>query len=567
MSGSKRFHDGSEKRKHVTLSIVQKIEIVRKLEDGATINYIAKEYGIGSRTVYDLKKNKKKLLDFFANSDSGAKIASRKTLRAAKVDHLDKVIYEWFKQRRNEGAPITGPILREKAKEFHKELNIGEPCQFSSGWLTRFKQRHGIRYLKACGEKLSADVEAAEEFVEKFSNMVHEEGLSPEQIYNMDETGLFWRCLPRQTLVAADESTPSGTKNGRERVTVVICSNAAGTHKCKPLLIGKSLRPRPLKNLPLPVIYKGNKSAWITKELTSEWFNNYFVPEARNHCLKVGLPPKCKIVLMLDNCAAHPELLEKDNVVALFMPPNTTSLIQPMDQGVIHSFKCHYKGEFLRRFINMNPSSETIEVCRKSFTIKDCVFVLADAWNSVSRDTLVKAWRNLWPGSLFIDTESDNQEFEGFKISIAKQKTNELLFFARSSQLAVKELLEENEITDWMIGSEEAFINEMPDSEIISNVINPAQSDSDTESDTESSKEKISLEEGFKIGENYISFLSKQSYISEQEIAFLHNLQAKISENKYKNLKQTTIISMFNKFKNKYVCLYFIAIIICLLKL
>ena len=66
---------------------------------------------------------------------------------------------------------------------------------------------------------------------------------------------------------------------------------------------------------------------------------------------------------MLNNCGAHPELLKKDNVVALRMPPNKTSLIQPIDQGVIHSLKCHYRGEFLRRFINMNPSSDTVDIC------------------------------------------------------------------------------------------------------------------------------------------------------------------------------------------------------------
>lgn len=131
----------------------------------------------------------------------------------------------------------------------------------------------------------------------------------------------FSGVIYQDSLVAADENAPSGVKDAKERVTVVVCSNAAGTHKCKLLIIAKSANPRALKGFKvLPVIYKNNKKSWITKELTTDWFNNHFVPEARSHCTKVGLPEKCKIILMLDNCAAHPKFLEKDNVTAHFPP-------------------------------------------------------------------------------------------------------------------------------------------------------------------------------------------------------------------------------------------------------
>ena len=42
-----------------------------------------------------------------------------------------------------------------------------------------------------------------------------------------------------------------------------------------------------------------------------------------------------KIILLVDNCSAHPSI---DNLVStelIFLPPNTTSKLQPMDQGVI----------------------------------------------------------------------------------------------------------------------------------------------------------------------------------------------------------------------------------------
>ena len=60
----------------------------------------------------------------------------------------------------------------------------------------------------------------------------------------------------------------------------------------------------------LPVICKSNKRAWITQNLMAEWFQNHFVKEARQHCSKTGLPSNSKILLLLDNCTAHPDNLE-----------------------------------------------------------------------------------------------------------------------------------------------------------------------------------------------------------------------------------------------------------------
>lgn len=75
----------------------------------------------------------------------------------------------------------------------------------SSGWLYCFKQRHGIRDLDIPGEALSGDKEAAEKFVAEFNNFVTAENLLPEQIFNADESGLYWKCLPLKTLAFQKE--------------------------------------------------------------------------------------------------------------------------------------------------------------------------------------------------------------------------------------------------------------------------------------------------------------------------------------------------------------------------
>jgi hypothetical protein len=51
-----------------------------------------------------------------------------------------------------------------------------------------------------------------------------------------------------------------------------------------------------------------------------------------------------KAMVILDNAPGHPEELKhlNKNIEVVFLPSNTTSLIQPLDQGIIRMFKAHY---------------------------------------------------------------------------------------------------------------------------------------------------------------------------------------------------------------------------------
>jgi hypothetical protein len=77
------------------------------------------------------------------------------------------------------------------------------------------------------------------------------------------------------------------------------------------------------------MIYRANKCTWITQEIFGKQFNTHFVPEVRDHAKKDGLPDNAKILLLLDNCPAHPpaETLIKHNIFVSYLPPNCTALI------------------------------------------------------------------------------------------------------------------------------------------------------------------------------------------------------------------------------------------------
>ena len=67
-----------------------------------------------------------------------------------------------------------------------------------------------------------------------------------EDIYNVDETGLFWKLAPNQGL--STQALP-GKKKDKSRVSLVFCSNATGTDKVPIWMIGTARRPRTLQRV------------------------------------------------------------------------------------------------------------------------------------------------------------------------------------------------------------------------------------------------------------------------------------------------------------------------------
>lgn len=98
--------------------------------------------------------------------------------------------------------------------------------------------------------------------------------LTREQIYNADESGLFYRLIPDKTYVAACEKTAPGIKIWKERFTIMLCANADETNKVKPLVIVKAAKPRcfvDFNNL----LGSDQAYAWMTSSIFYNWFCNF----------------------------------------------------------------------------------------------------------------------------------------------------------------------------------------------------------------------------------------------------------------------------------------------------
>ena len=329
------------------MTLDAKRQILERLEKGAKPSLLMQEFNCGKAIISDIKRSKAQILAYVSTMETSSGAKKRRTMKKEGYEDVEKTTYLWFLQERSRGTPISGPIITEKALQFYRRLH-GEASasdfKASQGWLDRFKRRHGIRQLRVVGEKLSADVQSIQPFIEKLYRLIQENSLQLEQLYNADETGLYWRVLPTTTLASAREKEAPGVKSSKDRVTLLGCVNATGQHKLQPVLIGKYKKPRCFKNVnmsALPVHYTAQKNAWMNSDIFETWFHQQFVPAVKRHLQHKSLP--CKAVLLIDNCAAHPDedmLCSYDGQIrTVFLPPNTTSVIQPLDGGILETVK------------------------------------------------------------------------------------------------------------------------------------------------------------------------------------------------------------------------------------
>ncbi|KAG8237641.1 hypothetical protein J437_LFUL013619 [Ladona fulva] len=94
-------------------------------------------------------------------------------------------------------------------------------------------------HLKITGEKPSSNESAIEPFrIELLLRVINEKNLSSEQIYNADESGLFWQMLPDKTLADLNEKVAPGRKVIKARTTFMQCANVAGKHKLPLFVVG-----------------------------------------------------------------------------------------------------------------------------------------------------------------------------------------------------------------------------------------------------------------------------------------------------------------------------------------
>ncbi|XP_026576481.1 tigger transposable element-derived protein 1-like isoform X2 [Pseudonaja textilis] len=403
-----------------------KKEIIEKYERGMRVTDLAAEYNKPSSTISTILKQKVAIKA--ANVASGVTMLTKQ--RPQVLEEMEKLLLVWLNEKQLAGDSVSEAVIWEEARMIHYNLRQKYPSssresdefKASREWFERFCKKNGIvRHGEAASsDTAAAAAAAAEAFAKDFAKFVEAKGYVPQQVFNCDQTGLFWKKMPKRTYITQEEMAMPGHKPMKDRLTLLLCANASGDLKIKPLVVYQYENPREFKQhnvykTRLPVMWRANTKGLVTRSLFLEWLHEAFVPAVREYLSNNHLPERC--VLLMDNALAHPPSLvdlmdnEYNFIEVKFLPANTTPLLQPMDQEIIPIFKKLYtKGLFTKCFNVTEETSLTLrEFWKYHFNIVHCLSLIDKAWEDVTYWTLNSAWKKLWPECV---AERDFERFE-----------------------------------------------------------------------------------------------------------------------------------------------------------
>lgn len=386
----------SGKRKRLTLA--QKIEVIKFVEaKNVGVRAVAEKFNIGKTQVSDILKNKAYLSQTFVQQGSEN---SKRKFPKSDGEIIDIVIFQWYLHARVNYLPISGPLLKEKALELASEVGLND-FKASNGWLQKFKERHQISYKNNHRICESAKQCIITEWLDKVKELIN--GYDKRDIFNCDETGLFYRIGPENTMNFINETCIEGNLS-KERLTVMLCTNINGEFE-KPLIIGKIGKHSYFKDInmdDLGIIWKSNTKAWMTRDIMTEWLLDldYRMTQAKRN-----------IILFLDNASSHPLLYNLQSVKLIFFPQHI-SCQQPLNRGVFQHFKISYRKCLLRHLLlTLDNSSQPV----KKINVLDAIIWIKYAINEIKRSTVENGFIKC---GIFISNEN--------KITEEHFSTNEL---------------------------------------------------------------------------------------------------------------------------------------------
>lgn len=341
---------------------------------------LADKYNVDPKTVTNILDRG---YDYWAKMS--AMELRQKRVGHPKLPEVDQSLITWVQQMEGKGIVLSEGAIRGKANQFCDLFGIpgNERPKWSSGWIMGFKKRVGLRRLQFYGEANSVDPATFGDRLEEINEALL--NFAEEDRYNFDETGLFY-CMPPSVGLATEQS--SGHKSSKVRISYGFCVNATGTDKRSPLIIGRAKQSRCFGKCPVSSFgynYKWNKKAWMTGVIWLDWLKAFDRDMARQ---------KRQVILLVDNCPAH---LEPDFDLKAthleFLPPNSTSQLQPLDAGIIRYFKAHYRRLFIDGVIARDEENSTID----PFKINqlEAMEIAQEAWGLVSSDCIRNCWKHV----------------------------------------------------------------------------------------------------------------------------------------------------------------------------
>jgi hypothetical protein len=349
---------------------------------------------VSEMTISRLLKKK----EVYLQASGRAAGPAAKRVRKPNCPEVEEATYAWLRMavlQKKDSSSLPDDVICETARRFYADIPRepgAKELRFSHGWVEGFKRRFDIRGLfgrhgeASCSGRISQETLARMDEIRQLVSKYN-----PGDVFNMDETGLFYRLEPNRSLAT---QRLAGKKQQEERITVALTVNADGTCKLPPLVVSTSLLPHAFSSRHI-VCPENLGILWFANEharMTMRCFEKFLLDFER----RMADLGKEKVLLLVDNFSGH----QVDSAVATsltitaveFLPANTTSKFQPMDAGILQSFKAYYRKALIEHKLECLMTNRDSEI-----DVYQAVKMIERVWRmDVTPQTISNCWRHLF---------------------------------------------------------------------------------------------------------------------------------------------------------------------------
>ncbi|XP_066962141.1 tigger transposable element-derived protein 1-like [Macrobrachium rosenbergii] len=343
------------------MTIAEKVKLLDMLKEGRKFAAVARDFGVNESTIRYIYKDEAKIRKTaaitFNKSAKRVVMARNKT-----IVRMEAALAVWIADCRKKNIALDMNIIQTKARSLCETFATKEP------------------------EDDSGERKEAEEDEEDIDDPQPEmSSHSPRKKLQFSASkGWFAKFQKRYGLKSA-------SLHGEAASADTVAAETYVNETFKKIISEGEYQP---------------EQAWITKMLTSNWFHQCFIPQVKVYLAEKGMP--FKVLLIMDNAGGHATDLSYSGVQVEFLPPNMTSLILPMDQGVIRAFKALYTRNALANLVAPVDAAQedddfNLKAYWRQYTIATCLQNIHKALEEMKPATINASWKKLWPEVVYDD--------------------------------------------------------------------------------------------------------------------------------------------------------------------
>ncbi|RLN50021.1 hypothetical protein BBJ29_002959 [Phytophthora kernoviae] len=261
---------------------------------------------------------------------------------------MERALYQ-FVLKTPDFSDLNDQILCDKANELLQGAQT-----VTKSWVFRFKQRHAFQALRSLRKCIDE--------------------YEPKDVFNLDETGLYYQMLPHRKDAKLQFET---------RVSVGLCCNLDASEKLEPIVIHsqEQIDVDKMDSSKVPVRVYANDQAWMTRYNFEDWLQNFnLVMEGR------------QVLLLVDNAPCHGTQVELSNVRVYFLPPNSPEHLQPMRAGIMDQFKLQVKLKGVQWMLDQQRASACSGLPAGKMDLVTVVQLIVQSWKGVEKQTIRGCW-------------------------------------------------------------------------------------------------------------------------------------------------------------------------------